>query len=273
MYSLFLISYIKKSNVKDSLSSNFILFKYNMHRLNQLYESIKINYKSWILLFIVLCVIDNENLLYMLVTLLIMLVTLQLFHHMSHYDIFYPFSCAHLYHHNHNNFFSHFIQIIIEFIFILSPITIKYVLKYILSFDIKLFETYHIIFIYLFYTTVHNINYSVLHVNDVHEYHHFNPLKNAGPDICDILFNTKHDPENKIENTDHFIPNIIFSFIIVFVLKYIYKWINNENLVLNSFIYIMSVLMIFLILSSIVIFMNDIDIFYKKKLEDFCEKL
>jgi hypothetical protein len=245
-----------------------------MDRLKYIYKSLKINYKSWILILITLFIINNntnknENIIYTLITFLLMLISLQLFHHLSHYDIYYPFTAAHLYHHNNNNFFSHFIQIVIEFIFILSPITLKYLFSYLLSINTKLFDSYTIIFIYLFYTSVHNINYSIFHVNDVHEYHHYNPLKNAGPDIMDILFNTKHDPENKIENTDHYIPNIIISLFIVLILKYIYSWINNENLVLNSFIFIMMFLIIILVTSSIVIFINDINNFYKKKLDNF----
>ena len=52
------------------------------------------------------------------------------------------------------------------------------------------------IFLYLVYTTTHNINYSIFHVNRTHELHHENIFTNMGPDICDILFETKNQ-ENK----------------------------------------------------------------------------
>jgi len=48
-----------------------------------------------------------------------------------------------------------------------------------------------------------------------------------GPDICDILFNTKYDVENSIENTDHYIPNIIVCLIITLLLKS--YWERREN--------------------------------------------
>jgi hypothetical protein len=198
-----------------------------------------------------------------------MLVSLQYFHHLSHYDIFYPISCSHLYHHNHNNFFSHFIQVIIEYVMILSPLIFKYILQYFFNYEIPIFNTYHIIFIYFFYTTVHNINYSVFHVNDVHEYHHKEPLKNAGPDICDILFDTKKEVDTKIENTDHYIPNIIGSFILILLLKYIYSTSNNKIVLFNSYIISMILLFVILVISSIFIFINDIDKLYKKNIIKF----
>ena len=43
----------------------------------------------------------------------------------------------------------------------------------------------------IFYTTVHNINYSIFHVNNIHEKHHNDVMYNYGPDIMDILMGTK----------------------------------------------------------------------------------
>jgi len=230
------------------------------------FQSLILNYKSWIVLFLVLIAINCYR-IYDFITLFIMLITVHLFHYLSHYPIFYPLNCAHLYHHDNNNLFSHFIQIIIEFVSILSPI----IIKYIFFINSNFFNTYLIIFIYLFYTSIHTINYSLLHVNNVHEYHHINKLKNAGPDICDILFNTKHNVENEIENTDHYIPNIIMSMIFIFIFKYIYTYIlnKNENTVFSCFFIIMFFLTLFLIVSSIFIFIGDINKFLNKKLDDF----
>lgn len=230
-------------------------------------KSLILNYKSWIVLLLSLYLINNYT-IPDLITLIIMLFTVHLFHYLSHYPIFYPLNCAHLYHHDNNNFFSHFIQIIIEFVSILSPI----IFKYFLWSSSNFFNTYLIIFVYFFYTTVHTINYSMLHVNTVHEYHHINKLRNAGPDICDILFNTKHDVENQIENTDHYIPNIISSVILIYLLKYIYSLIDNEILVFNCFFIIMYILSLFLIISSIFIFIGDIKRHLDNKLNDFNDK-
>jgi hypothetical protein len=109
----------------------------------------------------------------------------------------------------------------------------------------------------------------MLHVNNIHEYHHINKLRNAGPDICDILFNTKHDVENQIENTDHYIPNIISAVILIYLLKYIYSLIDNEVLVFNCFFIIMYILSLFLIISSIFIFIGDINRYLDNKLNNF----
>ena len=48
-----------------------------------------------------------------------------------------------------------------------------------------------------------------------------------GPDLCDILFDTKYKPENGIENTDHYIPNILLATILILFMQYIWK--NSEN--------------------------------------------
>ena len=76
---------------------------------------------------------------------------------------------------------------------------------------------------YLIYTTVHNVNYSIFHVNNVHENHHRIFKKNMGPDICDIAFGTKHDVEHSIENTDHYLPNIAGAFVVVYMLQRLYR--------------------------------------------------
>ena len=191
----------------------------------------------------------------------------------SHYSICYPFNCTHLYHHNNNNFWSHFIQIIIEFVCILSPI----IIKNLFFANSKFFNTYLIIFVYIFYTTVHNINYSIFHVNNIHEYHHLDPLKNAGPDICDIIFNgilkTKYNIEGNIENTDHYIPNIILTVIIIILLKIMNNYISNKNLILKLFFIIMILFSIFLIISTIIIFIKDVNKYLDKKIEEFRDNI
>jgi hypothetical protein len=87
-------------------------------------------------------------------------------------------------------------------------------------FNILILDNWTIVLFYLFYTTVHNINYSIFHVNTIHEKHHKEVTTNIGPDICDILFDTKYD-EN-IENTDHYILNILVAYIIVYYLSFLW---------------------------------------------------
>jgi hypothetical protein len=75
------------------------------------------------------------------------------------------------------------------------------------------------------YITVHNINYSIVRVNNVHRMHHGDVHYNHGPDVCDILFGTKHPSETTVENTDHYIPNILFGFVFLYGIQYL--WNNN----------------------------------------------
>ena len=84
-------------------------------------------------------------------------------------------------------------------------------------------------------------------MNNIHELHHKYDNINFGPDIMDIIFNTKHSSETSPENTNHYIYNIIICCIIVLFIKYLYI---NEN---NKY-FILFILYIFFIFSSIFLF-------------------
>jgi hypothetical protein len=131
------------------------------------------------------------------------------------------------------------------------------------------FNPWIILFVYLFYTTVHNFNYSILHVNDVHEKHHKNLTTNIGPDICDILFNTKMD--DCIENTDHYIGNVVLSFIIVFLFSNYYISLDQEekSIILWIFGLIFTISSIFILLVTFYLnILNFLSQFNKKKLKN-----
>ena len=160
------------------------------------------------------------------------------FHKLCHYDDIYPFNITHIYHHLHNNWFSHFIQSVLEFSAFLSIIVFKYLLdndylnmffKYISNY---LINEYVILYFYLFYTSVHNINYSIFHVNTTHESHHKLFNKNYGPEISDVLFGTTF---GDLENTDHYIFNIIGCTIIVLAIKYIWNMYEDKSWMIYSF--------------------------------------
>ena len=69
-----------------------------------------------------------------------------------------------------------------------------------------------------------------------------------GPDICDILFNTKYDAENSIENTDHYINNIIlFTLVVLLIKKYI---------TINILIILFEILFLFLFIISIMLWLD-----------------
>lgn len=194
----------------------------NLINIEKVFESLLLNYKSWILIFIVIFFLPHPHSIYQsYYTYFIMLFITYFAHLFSHIDS--SNSSVHLYHHQHNNFFSHFIQILLEFVTLLLILPISYFYPSLKNY----FNPWIIIFVYLFYTTVHNFNYSILHVNDVHEKHHENLTSNIGPDICDILFNTKMD--DSIENTDHYLLNIIFSFVIVYLFSNYYISLEPEE--------------------------------------------
>ena len=113
-----------------------------------------------------------------------------------------------------------------------------------------------IIFYYIFYTTVHNVNYSIFHVNNVHENHHKLLLLNLGPDICDILLQTKFDLPQSIEKTDHYLGNIYFGLIIVLLGKIIWNSadFNEKNVMINIFVLIYGIL--FFILGLLTVYFN-----------------
>jgi hypothetical protein len=108
----------------------------------------------------------------------------------------------------------------------------------------------------LFYSTVHNINYGQLRVNDVHFMHHMDIYTNIGPDICDVAFNTKNPKNTEVENTYHYIPNIIIITIVVMLLKYLSKNNDIKNIFVNSLIGFISSCILFISISSSYLYFN-----------------
>jgi hypothetical protein len=124
------------------------------------------------------------------------------------------FTKPHKYHHDHDNFFSHFIQYVIE----LGSIPSFFLIIYSICGTIFL-DKWVILFVSLLYSTVHNINYSYFKVNNVHKLHHENEMTNIGPDLCDIMFGTKHPDNEEVEDTNHYIPNVILITLMIIWLK------------------------------------------------------
>ena len=190
-----------------------------MKRILYCVNSIILNYKSWFFVGAALYLIDSKNIILSWLTFLAMLIISHIAHYLNHLDDSYPFNIAHLYHHSHSNWVSHWIQIILEFNSILLILIVKRIINYQYNIILPLSDAV-VFFFYIFYTTVHNINYSIFHINHIHEEHHRLFVKNVGPDISDLLLGTKLNPETDLENTDHYIPNIIGSLIIVLLCNY-----------------------------------------------------
>ena len=81
-----------------------------------------------------------------------------------------------------------------------------------------------------------------------------------GPDICDIIFDTKYRIELGLENTDHYIPNIIISTIIIKIMQCLWsnKNTNKRVLVLIVKMTIIS-LSLYLFVMSIILYLDDIN--------------
>ena len=120
-----------------------------------------------------------------------------------------------IYHHHYNTFFANFIEVSHE----LCSFLILYPVYHFTG--TKYFDTWAVIFYFIMYTSIHNINYGYLKVNNFHKLHHENPLTNYGPDLCDIFFKTKNEKEPDMEDITHYIPNVVISAIIVVVLQII----------------------------------------------------
>jgi hypothetical protein len=194
--------------------------------------SIETNYLSWIVIIISILIISHPFLFAGLITFFSFLLLAYFLHKYSH-DSKNLFTILHHYHHENNNFFSHFSQILLELSFIILVIPLYYCLgdNYI--------NIWTAISFILFYSTVHNFNYGQLKVNDVHFLHHMDIYTNIGPDICDIAFNTKNSKNNNVENTNHYIPNIILVTVFVLCLKYFYE--NDDYKLILEMIFIMLV--------------------------------
>ena len=179
-------------------------------------RSISKNIKTWIFFAFSIAIVARENIAKGMITFFVMLFLVYWVHFESHAARNW-FTISHHYHHENNNWFSHGIQILMEMQFgLLLPILNEFLMDNIL-------DKWVIILLYIFYTSVHNINYSLFHVNRIHELHHDNIFTNIGPDICDVMFDTKNQDnvgeDDYLEDTGHYILNIIIGTILVVGLK------------------------------------------------------
>lgn len=98
----------------------------------------------------------------------------------------------------------------------------------------KLLNNYVIFLFSFFYASYHMINYHILKVS-THVNHHKEVKTNYGPDIMDIIFNTKHKEDTEIENMNHGTINIIILTVLTLymkdskidIIKYIEKGIRS----------------------------------------------
>jgi hypothetical protein len=213
--------------------------------MKYVWKSILLNYKSWILIFFSIFLIEQEKYIQAVITFFCMIFSAYCTHYYSHFDFWFPLNITHIEHHNHDNWFAHFVEILLELSFFLAMLVFKYLFK------IEFLNTWCILYFYLFYTTIHNINYTIFRVNNVHQKHHELMKFNYGPEIFDVIFNTKKNPETDLENTDHYIWNIVILTPIVIFLKHFFKnlteeWKKEGLYILGLFFTIFFILILFL---------------------------
>jgi len=216
--------------------------------------SITQNYKSWVCMFVAIYFVSKPNLVEGYFTFGVMLLFSYYIHKETH-AVRNFLTIAHHYHHEHNNFISNFVQILLEF---QAGCGLNMLLYYL--FDGRFFNTWAMMFSYLFYTSVHNINYSIYHVNHIHELHHKYQDTNMGPDICDIIGGTKNEnmPTNEyIENTDHYILNIIVGAIIVLIIQNLYSNDNYKEIMHSIANYSLSTAAILILIITTYIYIHD----------------
>jgi ABC-type multidrug transport system fused ATPase/permease subunit len=212
----------------------------SINLLNSLME----NYPSFLCMLIAIYILSYDNFLLGLCTFIVAIYISYIQHRDSH-KVKNIYSIIHHYHHENNDYLSHISQIILE----LTSLGIFYPLY--LFFDTIFLNPWILMFFIIFYSSVHNINYSLLRVNNVHYLHHLCTNTNIGPDICDILYNTKNPSDITVENTDHYIPNIIVASIIILILQYYWKFEDNKKLMINMLSSILLVFLFILIIISI----------------------
>jgi hypothetical protein len=221
--------------------------KYKKDENITIINSLKTNYLSWIVILTCIFIISPNNILKGVLSYILILLIVYFSHKKSHEDK-NIFSILHQYHHDNDNFFSHFIQYIIELGFPVIFLPIYYI------FETIILDEWIILFSALFYSTTHNINYGYFRVNDVHRLHHKDYLTNIGPDICDIIFGTKNPLNKSVENTNHYIPNVIIITIFIMFIKYLYTNKTYKNIINKITIYFLLFCLIMYITLSLYIY-------------------
>lgn len=204
-------------------------------------ECIQKNKVAWLCVFISIAILSFPNIVHGILTFIAAMIISYVTHYCSHVQE-NIFSTVHHYHHLHDNFLSHFTQILFEFIALSFCIPLFY-LKY------NIFDPWILLFYTLFYSSVHNINYSYVKVNKVHSLHHKHVLTNIGPDICDVLFGTKNKKDKCVEDISHYIPNTIIACFIILGLQYLWK--KNDKIMMKCMYMFICYSMIILILFSL----------------------
>lgn len=206
--------------------------KREVHKEVTLFHSLIENKLSWIVMFIASSILSYPDINNGIITVFVCYFFYYIIHRIQHSFDLNILNIIHIYHHDHSRtFLSDLTEVIMEFNFLNGILPCLYIL------NIQFINIWVILLYTFMYITIHNINYTILRVNNVHCFHHQNINTNHGPDVCDIVFGTKSKKETKVENTDHHIPNIIIGLIIIYFIQFIHgkseKWrwyLNNAGI-------------------------------------------
>ena len=230
----------------------------------------QLNYKTSILYLICSFILCDYNILLSITCFIYGYFVCYLGHRFMHIDFLYfnMHSISHNFHHNNSGIFANILNYVIEYLTIIDNIVIKYIYKQ-FGYNLIFINEWIILFLYFIYTSVHNINYSLYRVNNYHTKHHDNVNSNVGPDIFDYLCCSKNKDTLNHEYMDHYIPNIIGSFIIVMFIKNLYNNLINKDIFYTIFIILFFLLYIFSTFACIYIFYIQIEKIIKLDLDNF----
>ena len=114
-----------------------------MQRFIYFIKSLKMNYKSWIVIYISVLLVEPKN---AILAIFLMYLYFYIFHYVSHCDYFYPLNCIHSYHHDEKSIMSDILEVGLEFYSIAGLIILKLVLDIYFNYKIDLVSNYHILF-------------------------------------------------------------------------------------------------------------------------------
>ena len=124
---------VYKNNKLGIIFNNKYFYHYMMKissYLNNIIQSLTINWKSWLCIHISLYLINDNSLFIGYINYFIILLFSYWSHYLLHWKYIYPLNIIHIYHHLHSNTFSHIIQIILEFVSLMFFIVIKHIFMY-----------------------------------------------------------------------------------------------------------------------------------------------
>jgi len=149
-----------------------------------------------------------------------------------------PMTFFHGFHHNHEINATWYAELIETLVNIfgsggLSLAIANIILEKTTNGGVSILDNNVLLFTTFLYTSFHMINYHLLKVQ-THVKHHENVDTNFGPDIMDILFNTKQDMDN-IEDMNHGVVNVILILSLILITKDTkFDIIENIELVIEN---------------------------------------